>query len=90
MLQDVSVTIPRNYKNVSVNSFFPFPARPWNSLPAEFFLLACDLNCCNSRFNRHLFSLGSFKSAFLHAFYLCLVVFLENPCRVVLFQSSLE
>ena len=34
-LHDFSVTIPRCYKNVYVNSFFPRTARLWNSLPIE-------------------------------------------------------
>ena len=29
-----SVTFPKCYKDVYVNSFFPRTARPWNSLPA--------------------------------------------------------
>ena len=33
-----SVTIPRCYKDVYVNSFFPCRARLWNSLPIECFL----------------------------------------------------
>ena len=32
-LHDFSVTIPRCYKNVYINSFFPRTARLWNSLP---------------------------------------------------------
>ena len=38
-LHDISVTIPRCYKDVYVNSFFPFTARLWNSLPIECFEL---------------------------------------------------
>ena len=34
-LHDFSVTIPRCYENVYVNSFFPCTARLWNSLPIE-------------------------------------------------------
>ena len=34
---DSSVTIPRCYKDVYVNSFFPCTARLWNSLPIECF-----------------------------------------------------
>ena len=34
-LHDFSVTIPRCYKDVYVNSFFPLTARLWNSLPIE-------------------------------------------------------
>ena len=43
-LHDFSVTIPRCYKNVYVNSFFPCRTRLWNSLPRECFLLTDDLN----------------------------------------------
>ena len=38
-LHDFSVTIPRCYKDVYVNSFFPRIARLWNSLPIECFPL---------------------------------------------------
>ena len=34
-LHDFSVNIPRCYINVYVNSFFPYTARLWNSLPIE-------------------------------------------------------
>ena len=36
-LHDFSVTIPRCYKDVYVNSLFPRKARLWNSLPIECF-----------------------------------------------------
>ena len=36
-LHDFSVTIPKCYKDVYVNSFFPRTARLWNSLPIECF-----------------------------------------------------
>ena len=39
ILHDFSVTIPRCYKDVYVNSFFPRTARLWNSVPTEFFPL---------------------------------------------------
>ena len=42
-LHDFSVTNPRCYKNVYVNSFFPRTTRLWNSLPIECFHLTCDL-----------------------------------------------
>ena len=42
-LHDFSVTIPRCYKNVFVNSFFPCTARLWNSLTVECFPLTYDL-----------------------------------------------
>ena len=38
-LHDFSVTIPRCYKDVYVNSFFPRRVKLWNSLPVECFLL---------------------------------------------------
>ena len=38
-LHDLFVTIPRCYKDVYVNSFFPRTARLWNSLPIECFPL---------------------------------------------------
>ena len=56
-LHDFSVTIPRCYKDVYVNSFFPRTARIWNSLPIECFPLTHDLK---SRINRHLLTVGSF------------------------------
>ena len=34
-LHDFSVTIPRCYKDVYINSFFPRTTRLWNSLPIE-------------------------------------------------------
>ena len=43
-LHDFSVTIPRCYKNVCVNSFFNRKARTWNSLLIECFPLIYDLN----------------------------------------------
>ena len=43
-LHDFSVTIPRCYKDVYVNSFFPRTATLWNSLPIECFPLTYDLS----------------------------------------------
>ena len=59
-LHDFSVTIPRCYKDVYVNSFFPLTARPWNSLSIECFPLTYDLNGFKSRINRYLLTVGSF------------------------------
>ena len=59
-LHDFSVTIPRCYKDVYVNSFFPRTARLWNSLPIECFPLTYDLSCFKSRINRYLLTVGSF------------------------------
>ena len=46
-LHDFCVIIPRYYKNVNVNSFFPHIATVWNSLPIECFSLTYDLNSFN-------------------------------------------
>ena len=54
------VTIPRCYKDVHVNSFFPCTARLWNSLPIECFSLTYDLCGFKSRINRYLLTVGSF------------------------------
>ena len=59
-LHDFSVTIPRCYKDVYVNSFFPRTARLWNSLPMEYFPLTYDLNGFKSKIKRHLLTVGSF------------------------------
>ena len=59
-LHDFSVTIPRCYKDVHVNSFFPCTARLWNSLHIECFPLTYDQSGFKSRINRHLLILGSF------------------------------
>ena len=53
-LHDFSVTIPRCYKDVYVNSFFPRTARIGNSLPIECFPLTYDLSGFKSRINRYL------------------------------------
>ena len=50
-LHDFSVTIPKCYRDVYVNSFFHSTARFWNSLAIECFPLAYDLNCFKSRIN---------------------------------------
>ena len=57
-LHDFFVTIPRCYKYVYVNSFFPRTARLWNSLPIECFPLTYDLSGFKSRINRHLLTVG--------------------------------
>ena len=58
-LHDFSVTIPRCYKDVYVNSFFPRTAKLWNSLPIECFPLTYDLSGFKSRINRYLLTVGS-------------------------------
>ena len=59
-LHDFSVTIPRCYKDVYVDSFSPRTARLWNSLPIECFPLTYDLSGFKSRINRYLLTVGSF------------------------------
>ena len=59
-LLDFFVTIPRYYKDVYVNSFFPHTVRLWNSLPIECFHLTYDLSGFMSRINGHLLTVGSF------------------------------
>ena len=59
-LHDFSVTIPRCYKDVYVNSFFPRTAKLWNSLPIECLPLTYDLSAFKTRINRHLLTVGSF------------------------------
>ena len=58
-LYDFSVTIPRCYKDVYVNRFFPRTARLWSSPPIEYFPLTYDLNSFKCRINRHLLNVGS-------------------------------
>ena len=59
-LHNISDTIPRCYKDVYVNSFFPRTARLWNSLPIECFPLTYDLSGFKSRIKRHFLTVGSF------------------------------
>ena len=59
-LHDFSITIPRCYKDVYVNSFFPHTAKLWNSLPIECFPLTYDLSDFKSRINIHLLTVVSF------------------------------
>ena len=86
-LHDFSVTVPRCYKDVYVNSFFPCTARLWNSLPIKCFPLTYDLSGFKSRINI------SFNcSFFLNRFPVCFFVlpFLVTPCLVVAVQPCME
>ena len=60
ILHNFSVTIPRSYKDVYANSFFPRVAKLWNCLPIECFPLTVDLSGFKSRINRHLLTVGFF------------------------------
>ena len=75
-LHDSSITTPRCYKDVYVNSFFPCTTRVWNSLPTECFPLTYNLNVCTSRINRHLLTVGSFWRDLLYALIFLLFFFL--------------
>ena len=59
-LHDFFFTVPRCYKDVYFNSFFPRTARLWNSLSVECFPLTYDLNDFKSRINRSLLTVSSF------------------------------
>ena len=65
-LHDFSVTIPRCYKDVYLNSFFPRTAGLWSSLPIECFPLTYHLKGFKSRINRHLLAVSSLKKDFLY------------------------
>ena len=78
-LHDFPVTIPRCYKNVYVNSFFPCTTRLWSSFPIECFLLIYDLNGFKFFLNR-----------FLVCFNLFGVLFHVTPCLVVAVQPCME
>ena len=75
-LHDTSVTIPRCYKDVYVNSFFPLTAKLWNSLPIECFPLTYDLSGFKSRINRHLLTVGSLETDFLYPVIFFVLLFL--------------
>ena len=79
-LHDFSVTIPRCYKDVYADSFFPRTARIWNSLAVEWseWLLQTSFNC---RFFLNTFHVG---------FKLYVLIFLAIPCFVVAVQPSLQ
>ena len=91
-LHDFSVTIPRCYKDVHVNSFFPRTARLWNSLPLECFPLTYDVNSFTSRINRHLLTVGSFYNC--RRFPVCSNLFVHHflvtPCLVVTAQPCMK
>ena len=75
-LHNFSVTIPRCYKDVYVNSFFLPTDKLWNSLPIECFPLTYDLSGFKSRINIHLLTVGSFKTDFLYPVIFFVLLFL--------------
>ena len=84
-LYDFPVTIPKCYKDVYVNSFFPRTGSPRNSLSAEYFLLTCDINVwlMDTFFpwalSRHLYRFSPF-----------VFLFLVPQCLVVAVQPYME
>ena len=89
-LHDFSVSIPRCYKDVYVNSFFPRTARLWNSLPIECFPLTYDLSGFKSRINGTPFNCRFFLIRFPVCFNLFVLLFLVTPCLVVAVQPCME
>ena len=81
-LHGLCVTIPKCYKDVHVNSFFPGTVRLWNYLPTESFLLTYDTNSFKSRANTH-FIFGFFLKVLLYAFHLFPLLFPVLPCLMV-------
>ena len=59
-LHNFSVIIPKCYKGVYVNRFFPHITRSWNSLSVECFPLTHDPNGFKSRIIRCFLTVGSF------------------------------
>ena len=83
---DFSVTTPRCYKDVYVNSFFPRTARLWNSLYIEYFHLTYDLSGFKSRIKQIPFNCRFFLNRFPVCFNLFVLLFLVTPCLVVVVQ----
>ena len=70
-----SATIPKCYKDLYVNSFFPRKARPSNFLPIECSPLTYDLNEFKFRINRHLSIFATilrcYKTVYVNSFCPC-------------------
>ena len=88
-LHDFSITIPRCYKNVYANRFFPGTARLWNCLPIECFPLTYDLSAFKSRINRDLLT-GFFQKRFPLCFNHFVLLFPVTPCPLVAAQLYME
>ena len=87
-LHDFFATIPRCYKDVYVNSFFPRSARIRISLPIECFPLTYDLSGCKSKINRHLFNCRFFLNRFPVCFNLFVLFFLVTLYLIISVQPS--
>ena len=80
-LHGFSVTIPRCYKDVIVNSFFPHTARLWYSLPIECFPLTYGFTGFKSRINRYLSNCRFFLNRFPVCFNIFVILFLVTMPR---------
>ena len=90
-LHDFSATIPRCYKDIYVNTFFPCIARLWNSLPVECFPLTYHQKGFKSRINRQApINCRFFVRRFPVCFNLFVLLFLVTPCLVVAVQPCME
>ena len=81
-LHDLSVIIPRSYKDVYVNSFFPCTTRLWNYLSIECFPWTFDLSGLIFLW----FDLSGLTLGFEH---FC-DFFLATPCLLVIVQPCME
>ena len=79
-LRDFSATIPRRYKNVYINSFFPLRARLWNSRSVEWFALT-EILCLQVVFEQISYILSFFVLLFLVT--LCLVVAVPSCMELI-------
>ena len=80
-LHDFSVTTPRCYKDVYVNTSATRTARLWNSLPIECFPLIYDLNGFKSGVNRHLLTVGDIDLSESHGA-LCSLLDASHPFQI--------
>ena len=89
-LPDFSVTIPRCYKDVYFNSFFPCTGRLWNSLLAECFSLTYDLSGFNFRMKDSIKKV-LVSITLVHEFFYCaLNNFSSNLVHETIFCLSLK
>ena len=89
-LPDFSVTIPRCYKDVYFNSFFPCTARLWNSLLAECFSLTYDLSGFNFRMKDRIKKV-LVSITLVHEFFYCaLNNFSSNLVHETIFLPFIE
>ena len=89
-LPDFSVTIPRCYKDVYFNSFFPCTARLWNSLLAECFSLTYDLSGFNFRMKDRIKKV-LVSITLVHGFFYCaLNNFSSNLVHETIFLPFIE